>query len=131
MNETDAIVLVDGARTPIGTFGGVFKDTPAHELGAAAIREAVQRAHVDPDEVDEVVLGCVGTVGPDAFNARRAALAAGLSPHTTAMNVNRLCGSGLQALWTGATEIMTGQASIVVAGGNENMTRQPLSLIHI
>jgi len=125
MNETDAIVLVDGARTPIGTFGGVFKDTPAHELGAAAIREAVQRAQVDPDEVDEVVLGCVGTVGPDAFNARRAALAAGLSPHTTAMNVNRLCGSGLQALWTGATEIMTGQASIVVAGGNENMTRQP------
>jgi len=94
-------------------------------LGAAAIREAVQRAQVDPDEVDEVVLGCVGTVGPDAFNARRAALAAGLSPHTTAMNVNRLCGSGLQALWTGATEIMTGQASIVVAGGNENMTRQP------
>lgn len=125
MTETDPVVLVDGARTAIGTFGGSFKDTPAHELGAVAIREAVLRAQVENDEVDEVVLGCVGTVGPDAFNARRAALAAGLPHHTTAMNVNRLCGSGLQALRSGAAEILTGEASIVVAGGNENMTRQP------
>jgi len=125
MIETDPVVLVDGARTAIGTFGGSFKNTPAHELGAAAIREAILRAGVEHDEVDEVVLGCVGTVGPDAFNARRAALAAGLADHTTAMNVNRLCGSGLQALRSGAAEILTGEASIVVAGGNENMTRQP------
>lgn len=125
MSETDPVVLVDGARTAIGTFGGSFKNTPAHELGAAAIREAIARARVEHDEVDEVVLGCVGTVGPDAFNARRAALAAGLADQTTAMNVNRLCGSGLQALRSGAAEILTGEASIVVAGGNENMTRQP------
>lgn len=125
MSETDPVVLVDGARTAIGTFGGSFKNTPAHELGAAAIREAISRARVEHDEVDEVVLGCVGTVGPDAFNARRAALAAGLADQTTAMNVNRLCGSGLQALRSGAAEILTGEASIVVAGGNENMTRQP------
>jgi len=70
-------------------------------------------------------MGCVGQVGPDAFNARRASLAAGLSVSTPAHNVNRLCGSGLQAVWTGATEILTGQADIVVAGGNENMTMQP------
>ncbi len=125
MIETDPVVLVDGARTAIGTFGGSFKNTPAHELGAAAIREAISRARVEHDEVDEVVIGCVGTVGPDAFNARRAALAAGLADQTTAMNVNRLCGSGLQALRSGAAEILTGEASIVVAGGNENMTRQP------
>lgn len=125
MIETDPVVLVDGARTAIGTFGGSFKNTPAHELGAAAIREAISRARVEHDEVDEVVLGCVGTVGPDAFNARRAALAAGLADQTTAMNVNRLCGSGLQALRSGAAEILAGEASIVVAGGNENMTRQP------
>ncbi len=125
MSETDPVVLVDGARTAIGTFGGSFKNTPAHELGAAAIREAISRARVEHDEVDEVVIGCVGTVGADAFNARRAALAAGLAEQTTAMNVNRLCGSGLQALRSGAAEILTGEASIVVAGGNENMTRQP------
>ncbi len=125
MSETDPVVLVDGARTAIGTFGGSFKNTPAHELGAAAIREAISRARVEHDEVDEVVIGCVGTVGADAFNARRAALGAGLAEQTTAMNVNRLCGSGLQALRSGAAEILTGEASIVVAGGNENMTRQP------
>jgi acetyl-CoA C-acetyltransferase len=125
MAPSDSVVIAAGARTPIGSFGKAFKDVPAHELAAAAIRAALQRALVMPREVDEVVLGCVGQVGPDAFNARRAALAAGLPPATTAMNVNRLCGSGLQAIYTGAAEILLGQASIVVAGGDENMTRQP------
>jgi len=123
--QPDPVVVAAGARTPIGSFGKAFKDVPAHELAAVAIRDALQRGGVEPREVDEVVLGCVGQVGPDAFNARRAALAAGLPPATTAMNVNRLCGSGLQAIWTGAAEILLGQASIVVAGGDENMTRQP------
>lgn len=125
MSESDPIVIAAGARTPIGSFGKAFKDVPAHELGAGAIRAALERGNIEPSEVDEVVLGCVGQVGPDAFNARRAALAAGLPPATTAMNVNRLCGSGLQAIWTGAAEILLGQAAIVVAGGDENMTRQP------
>lgn len=125
MPKSDPIVIAAGARTPIGSFGKAFKDVPGHELGAVAIRAALERGSVEPHQVDEVVLGCVGQVGPDAFNARRAALAAGLPPATTAMNVNRLCGSGLQAIWTGAAEIMLGQADIVVAGGNENMTRQP------
>jgi acetyl-CoA C-acetyltransferase len=123
--QSDSVVIAAGARTPIGSFGKAFKDVPAHELAAVAIQAALQRASVEPREVDEVALGCVGQVGPDAFNARRAALTAGLPPATTAMNVNRLCGSGLQAIWTGAAEILLGQASIVVAGGNENMTRQP------
>jgi len=125
MPASDSVVIAAGARTPIGSFGKAFKDVPAHELGAAAIRAALHGAEVKPSEVDEVVLGCVGQVGPDAFNARRAALAAGVPPTATAMNVNRLCGSGLQAIYTAAAEILLDQARIVVAGGDENMTRQP------
>ena len=125
MSDSDPVVVVSGARTAIASYGRSFKDTPAYVLGAAAIREAVRRSRVAPDEVDEVVLGCVGQVGPDAFNARRAMLEAGLPTSTPAFNVNRLCGSGLQAIWTGASEILTGEARIVVAGGNENMTMQP------
>lgn len=122
---TEMVVVVDGARTPIGTFGGSFRHTPTAELGAAAIREAMRRSQVSPEEVDEVILGCVGQVGPEAFNARRAALAAGIPPAKNAYNVNRLCASGLQALWSGAMELATGDADVVVAGGNENMTLQP------
>jgi acetyl-CoA C-acetyltransferase len=121
----DPIVIVAGARTAIGTYGGAFKDTPAFELGAATVRAALERSGVAPAEVDEVVLGCVGQVGPDAFNARRVALAAGLPVSSNAYNVNRLCGSGLQAIWTAAMEITCGEARIVVAGGNENMSLQP------
>jgi acetyl-CoA C-acetyltransferase len=121
----DPVVIVSGVRTAIGRFGGSLKDVEAADLGAACIGEAVKRAGVDPGEVDEVVMGQVGQVGPDAYNARRAALAAGLPPSSTAMNVNRLCSSGLQAILTGAQEIMSGQARVVVAGGNESMSRQP------
>ena len=123
--DSDPVVVVSGARTAIGSYARSFSHTPAHELGAAAIREALVRGGVGNDEVGEVVMGCVGQVGPDAFNARRAALAAGLSVSTPALNVNRLCGSGLQAVWSGATEILTRQSDIVVAGGNENMSMQP------
>ncbi len=121
----DPVVLVSGVRTAIGRFGGALKDVEAHELGAACIREALARAGVEPGEVDEVVMGQVGQVGPDAYNARRCAIAAGIPPSATAMNVNRLCSSGLQAIVTGAQEILTGQASVVVAGGDESMSRQP------
>jgi acetyl-CoA C-acetyltransferase len=121
----DPIVLVNGVRTAIGKFGGGLKDVDAYVLGASVIKEALHRSGIDPAEVDEVVMGQVGEVGPDAFNARRCALAAGIPPKATAMNVNRLCSSGLQAIVTGAQEIMTGQADIVVAGGDESMSRQP------
>ena len=126
----DPVVLVAGVRTAIGRFGGALKDVDAHELGAACIREAVARAGLDPGEVEEVVMGQVGQVGPDAYNARRCALAAGLPPTVTAMNVNRLCSSGLQAIVTGAQEILAGQATVVVAGGDESMTRQPFLDYH-
>lgn len=119
------IVILGGARTAIGKYGGSFKDTPAYQLGAIAIREALQRTGVAAEQVDEVIMGQVGQVGPDAFNARRCALEAGLPATSTAMNVNRLCGSGLQAIWSGALEIMAGTAGVVVAGGDENMTMQP------
>jgi acetyl-CoA C-acetyltransferase len=124
-NGHDRIVIVDGARTAIGTFGGSLRGTPTYALGAAAIREAIQRSGVPADYIDEVILGCVGQVGAEAFNARRAALAAGLPVTTPAYNVNRLCGSGLQALRNAAHELLSGEATIVVAGGNENMSMQP------
>ena len=121
----DPVVLVAGARTAIGRFGGSLKDVDAHVLGAACIREALQRADVPAEDVGEVVMGQIGQVGPDAYNARRCAIEAGIPPQATAMNVNRLCSSGLQAILTGAQEILTDQASIVVAGGDESMSRQP------
>ncbi|AWW36609.1 MULTISPECIES: thiolase family protein [Streptomyces] len=120
------IAVVDGARTPIGRCRGALSTARTHRLGALVIREAVVRAGMQPGAVDEVVLGCVGQVGPEAFNARRAALSAGLPVRVTAHNVNRLCGSGLQAVWTAAQSLALGAADVVVAGGNESMTRQPL-----
>lgn len=121
----DKVVLVAGARTPIGSFGGVFRETAAHELGATAVQAALGRAGVDGAEVGEVIMGCIGQVGPDAYNARRVALAADLHTRVPALTVNRLCGSGLQAIWSGAQELLWGGVDVVVAGGDENMTRMP------
>ena len=124
----DGIVVAGGVRTAIGKFAGAFKDTPTSDLGANAIRAAVERAGISPEIVDEVILGCVGQVGEDAFNARLATLKAGLPEKTTAFNVNRLCGSGLQAINSAVQELRTGEAQVVVAGGNENMSIQPYLL---
>ena len=124
----EGIVVAGGVRTAIGKFAGAFKDTPTSDLGANAIRAAVERAGISPDVVDEVILGCVGQVGEDAFNARLATLKAGLPEKTTAFNVNRLCGSGLQAINSAVQELRTGEAQVVVAGGNENMSIQPYFL---
>jgi acetyl-CoA C-acetyltransferase len=121
----DDIVLIDGVRTAVGTFGGSLKEVPAHELGAQVIREAIQRSRVPVEDVEEVVLGCVGQVSGDAFIARRAALAAGLPVASTAQTVNRLCGSGLQAIITAAQWLALEDASVVVAAGAENMSRLP------
>ncbi|AOD22502.1 thiolase family protein [Rhodococcus pyridinivorans] len=125
MTAPERIVIVDGARTPVGSFGGALKDVPAHELGATAVREALQRAGVAGEDIDEVVMGCIGQVGADAYNARRVTLAAGLPVSTPALTVNRLCGSGLQAVWSAAQEIRWGAAEITVAGGDESMSRMP------
>ena len=121
-------MIAGATRTAIGKFAGSFKDLPTSDLGAAAIRSAVSRAGIAPEIVDEVILGCVGQVGEDAFNARLATLKAGLPESTTAYNVNRLCGSGLQAINSAVHEIRQGEAQVVVAGGNENMSIQPYFL---
>lgn len=119
------IVLVDGVRLAIGTFGGSLKETPAHEMGGAVVREALQRARVPAEDVNEVIMGCVGQVSGDAFIARRIALQAGLPVASTAQTVNRLCGSGLQSIITGAQWLKAGDAEVIVAGGAENMSRLP------
>ena len=125
MLDLEPIVVVGAARTAIGTYGGSLGKIDSYKLGAVTIKESLRRAGVEAGEVDEVVMGQIGQVGPDAYNARRCALEAGLPSSTTAMNVNRLCSSGLQAIITGAQQIMLGEADIVVAGGNENMSSQP------
>jgi len=125
MSVLEKIVVLDGARTAIGSFGGVFKDVPGFELGAAASKAALSRSGVEATDIDEVIMGCVGQVGPDAYNARRVALAAGLSQNVPAYNVNRLCGSGLQAIWSAAMQMRWGGVDIALAGGNESMTRMP------
>ena len=125
MAGMDPVVVVGAARTAIGTYGGSLSGIDAYKLGAITIKESLNRAGVEPEEVNEVVMGQIGQVGPDAYNARRCALEAGLPSHTTAMNVNRLCSSGLQAIITGAQQVMLGSADIVVAGGDENMSSQP------
>ena len=126
--NADAVVIAGATRTAIGKFAGSFKDLPTSDLGAAAVRTAVSRSGVQPDAVDEVILGCVGQVGEEAFNARLATLKAGLPESTTAYNVNRLCGSGLQAINSAVHEIRQGEVEVVVAGGNENMSIQPYLL---
>jgi acetyl-CoA C-acetyltransferase len=125
VNQLASVVVVDGARTAIGRYAGAFVDVEAHELGATAVRAALTRSAVDGEDVDEVIMGCIGQVGGDAYNARRVALAAGLPMGSTAFTVNRLCGSGLQAILSGAMQLQTGNSDVVVAGGDENMSRLP------
>ena len=125
MFDSSPVAVVGAARTAVGSYGGSLSGVEAHQLGALTIQESIRRAGVEAGEVDEVVMGQIGQVGADAFNARLCALEAGLPAASTAMNVNRLCSSGLQAVITGAQQIMLGEAGIVVAGGNESMSRQP------
>jgi acetyl-CoA C-acetyltransferase len=125
MAAGERIVVIDGARTPVGRFGGALAGVPAHVLGSVAARGALQRAGVNASLIDEVVMGCVGQVGADAYNARRVAIAAGLSRSTPAYTVNRLCGSGLQAVWSAAMQLRWGGIDVALAGGDENMSRMP------
>ena len=120
------IFLVAGARTAIGTFGGSLKDTTPSELVAAVTREAVARSKVDPAEFGLSVFGQILTTEPrDMYISRIAVIEGGLPQETPAMTVNRLCGSGLQAILTAANAIRCGDAEIAVAGGVENMSRAP------
>ena len=121
----DDVVLLSGVRTAIGTLGGALAETPASDLAAAVIREAVARAGVEPAQVDQVILGCVGQVAEDAYIARHASVKAGMPIETPAYTVNRICGSGLEAIHEAARWLAAGDAEIVVAGGAENMSRMP------
>ena len=119
------VVIVSGVRTAIGRYGGGFIDTPAADLGAAVIKESVSRAGIEPEQVEQVILGCAGQFGEDAYVSRVAAVNAGLPQEVPAYTVNRLCGSGLEAINTAARWIETGDADVIVAGGAENMSRYP------
>lgn len=120
-----SIVIAGAARTPVGSFNGAFASVPAHELGAAAIREALARSGVDAAEVDEVVMGQILSAGQGQNPARQAARLAGCPDETTAWGLNQLCGSGLRAVAIGMQQIQTGDAGIVVAGGQESMSMAP------
>ncbi|HEY8262843.1 MAG TPA: acetyl-CoA C-acetyltransferase [Methyloceanibacter sp.] len=124
MKDED-IVIVGAARTPVGSFNGSLSSLPAHQLGEVAIRAALLRAGVKADEVDEVIMGQVLTAGQGQNPARQAAVAAGIPADKTAFGVNQVCGSGLRAIALGAQQIATGDADIVVAGGQENMSMSP------
>lgn len=119
------IVIVSGARTAVGKYGGSLKDTSAIDMGALVVREAVKRAGIGPETVDEVIIGQVGSWGENGFLARSISLKAGLPNETTAYSVNRQCGSGLQSIIDGILEIQAGDADVVVAGGAENLSQLP------
>jgi len=119
------VVIAAAARTPVGSFNGAFATLPAHALGAVAIKGALERARVTPAEVDEVIMGQILTAGAGQNPARQAAVAAGIPHEKTAYGVNQLCGSGLRTVALGYQAILTGDAKIVVAGGQESMTQAP------
>jgi acetyl-CoA C-acetyltransferase len=120
-----SIVIASAARTPVGAFNGVFANTTAHALGAIAIQEALLRAGVAPDEVDEVILGQILSAGQGQNPARQAAMGAGIAHEATAWGLNQLCGSGLRAVALGMQQVAMGDANIIVAGGQESMSMAP------
>ncbi|MBB5573761.1 MULTISPECIES: acetyl-CoA C-acetyltransferase [Rhizobium] len=120
-----SIVVASAARTAVGSFNGAFATIPAHELGAAAIKGALERAGVEGREVDEVILGQVLQAGEGQNPARQAAMKAGIPQEATAWSVNQLCGSGLRAVALGMQQIASGDAKIIVAGGQESMSMAP------
>lgn len=126
--ERENIVIVVGCRTGIGSFGGSLKDYEASDLGGIVIKEAIHRAGLDPADIDEVVFGCVGQAAENAFAARLASVKAGIPYSATALTVNRLCSSGMQAIVTAAQELRDGMCTIAVAGGCESMSNIPFYL---
>jgi acetyl-CoA C-acetyltransferase len=119
------IVIAAAARTPVGAFNGALSSVPASYLGTVAIQEALKRAGVDPQEVDEAILGQILTAGAGQNPARQAAMAAGIPKEATAMQINQLCGSGLRTVALGYQAIKVGDSRIVVAGGQESMSQAP------
>jgi len=124
MADSD-IVIVGAARTAVGAFNGAFANTPAHDLAAVAIKEALRRAKVEAAEVDELVMGQVLAAGQGQNPARQAAMAAGIPQEKTAWGLNQLCGSGLRTVAIGLQQIANGDANVIVAGGMESMSLAP------
>jgi len=122
------VVIIAGCRTPIGRFQGALSDMTAPQIGAVAVREVVKRANLQPEQVDECIMGNVVSAGIGQNPARQAALFGGLAPSVGAMTINKVCGSGLKAVALAAQAIETGNSSIVVAGGMESMTNAPYLL---
>ena len=122
------IYVVNCCRTAIGSFGGSLKDTPAADLGATVIKEALSRAGVKPEQVDEVMFGCILTAALGQNVARQASLKAGIPTSVPAYTVGMVCGSGMKSVIEGARSILAGDADIVVAGGTENMSAAPYAL---
>src|SRR5216683_2306147 len=128
MAANDEVVIISGCRTPVGKFQGSLSDLGATQLGAIVVREAVQRANLDPKLVEECIMGNVVSAGLGQNPARQAAIFGGLPPEVGAMTVNKVCGSGLKAVALAAQAIQTENSSIVVAGGMESMTNAPYLL---
>ena len=122
------VVIASACRTAIGKFGGTLANTPAADLGAVVIKEAINRAGLKPEQVDHVYMGCVIQAGQGQNVARQASLKAGLPVTTPAVTVNVVCGSGLNCVNMAAQMIKAGDADIVVAGGTENMDMAPFAL---
>jgi acetyl-CoA C-acetyltransferase len=122
---SQSVVIAGAARTAVGSFNGSFAATPAHVLGTIAIGAALERAKVDPAEVNEVILGQVLTAGQGQNPARQASMGAGIPKEATAWGLNQVCGSGLRTVAIGMQQILTGDADVVVAGGQENMSLSP------
>lgn len=128
MQHDDPIVIVSATRTPIGNFQGYFKDTTAPELGAVAIKGAIERVKLEPEQVDEVLMGCVLPAGLGQAPARQAALAAGLPTSTGCTTVNKICGSGMKTVMLAHDILVAGSQQVIIAGGMENMTNAPYLL---
>jgi len=121
----NTIVIASAARTPVGSFNGALSSLPAHQLGAVAIKAAMERAKLAPDDVEEVIMGQILTAGEGQNPARQAAMDAGIPDTSPAWGMNQLCGSGLRAVALGAQQVADGSAKIVVAGGQESMSMAP------
>ena len=128
MSETRGAVIISAVRTPVGKFQGSLKGFSATDLGALVVRESVKRAGVKPEEVDEVIMGCVIQAGLGQNPARQAALRGGLPPPVSAVTVNKVCGSGLKSVMMAAQGVELGDTEVVVAGGMESMTNAPYLL---
>jgi len=125
MSMSDDVVIVSAARTPVGTFNGAFANTPAHDLGAVAIKAALERAGIEPARVSEVIMGQILTAAQGQNPARQAAMKAGIPVESPAWGVNMLCGSGLRTVALGYQALVNGDSEIVVAGGQESMSMSP------